>query len=257
MHEYLTAAEVDEITQIVASELAIDPLLRPQLFDRVHREFLGTLPWNPRPTAQVVSDLTTLNRVERLSDGSVPLQQWLTNAARRVQDASERAILEAALDKVARAASGEPGIDDAVAATESQEQVVFRDDTVAFGYLASGAAAGRSVGRIVVSPWSQGQPQLNAAGRAEPHAGTCWLVAPDLVVTNHHVVNARSAMNGPAPQASDAELADQAAHALVRFDYDSEESPGPDVACAALLAWSRRAGLRGATARRSPLAGPR
>lgn len=239
MGEYLAADEVDAITAVVAAELAVDPLLRPLLFERMHRGFLGTLPYNPKPSNQVFSDLTRMNRVERLSDGTVPLQQWLANAVRQVQDASQRAMLEAALDKVASAASGEPPLDDAVAASESQEKAIFRDDTVAFGYLAAGAAAGRSVGRIVVPPWSQGQPMLNAAGEAEPHAGTCWLIAPDLVLTNHHVINARAAVSGPAPQASDAELADQAAHAVVRFDYDTEQSTGQEVACAELTAWSR------------------
>jgi endonuclease G, mitochondrial len=238
MAEYLTAPEVDAVTDVVSAEVAIDPQLRPLLFDRVHRGFLATLPYNAKPGSQVFSDVTRMNGVERLVDGSVPLQQWLANAARHVQDAAQRAVLESALDRVAAAASGEPALDDAVAVAESQEKAIFRDDTVPFDFLAGGAAAGRSVGRIVVPPWSGGAPVLNPAGEPEPHAGTCWLISPDVVVTNHHVVNARSALEGPAPRASDADLSDQAAHAVVRFDYDTEQSAGQEISGSTLLAAS-------------------
>ena len=239
MTDYLDPDEIDELSAIIGRELAMDPQLRPVLFQAVHRDFLGVLPYNPRPANQVVSDLTKMNRVERLADGSVPLQQWLRAATAQVQDAGDRSTLDRALDKVTAAASGEPSVDAAAAAVESQELVIFRDDMVRFDFLERGAACGRSVGRISVPPWSSGAPVVRPDGTAEPHAGTCWLVAPRLVMTNHHVVNARAAVAGPAPQVPDTDLSDQAAHAVVHLDYVADTSEGPATACTGVVAWSR------------------
>ncbi|MFC7496301.1 MULTISPECIES: trypsin-like peptidase domain-containing protein [unclassified Nocardioides] len=239
MSEYLDDTEIDALTEIIGRELALDPQLRPILFERVHRDFLGVLPYNAKPTNQVRSDLVKMNRVERLSDGSVPLQQWLRAAAGQVQDATERAVVDQALDKVTAAAAGEPSVEAVAAVVESKELVIFRDDMVAFDFLELGALRGRSVGRITVAPWSNGAPVVRPGGAVEPHAGTCWLIAPNLVVTNHHVVNARAAVAGPAPQVPDTDLADQAAHAVVNFDYVTNASEGPSVACTGLVAWSR------------------
>lgn len=239
MTEYLDPDEIDAVSEIVGRELAVDPQLRPVLFQRVHRDFLGVLPYNARPLNQVLSDLTTMNRVERLSDGSVPLQQWLRAATGQVQDAGDRTVLDRALDKVTAAAAGEPSVEAMATAVESQELVIFRDDTVRFDFLELGARCGRSVGRISVPPWSNGAPVVRPDGVVEPHAGTCWLVAPRLVMTNHHVVNARAAVAGPAPQVPDADLGDQAAHAVVNFDYVTDASEGPRIACTWIVAWSR------------------
>jgi endonuclease G, mitochondrial len=133
---------------------------------------------------------------------------------------------------------GEPELP---AATEAElpEEIVFGDDTVPFGFLARGTAAGRAVGRIVVPPYQDAVPRTDpGGGTAHPHAGTAWLIAADLVITNHHVLNARSALDGPAPRASDADLALQAAHAVVLFDFDDDGAAGVEAACGGIVAWS-------------------
>jgi endonuclease G, mitochondrial len=237
--DYLTDDEVDAVRDAAIAAFGADPDLRPLLFEKVLPLYVATLPRLGAPANQIASDIMRMNSVERLVDGSVPLQIWLGNASRMTLQPLQRKTFQDARDKVTAMATGAPDLGAAADVSEVKEEIIFSDDTVAFGFLGQGMVAGRSVGRIAVLPYEAGAPKLTALGAPEyPHAGTAWLVAPTLAVTNHHVVNARSAIDGPAPQASDADLALQAAAAVVRFDYDTEDSPGVDVACTSLEAWS-------------------
>ena len=69
-------------------------------------------------------------------------------------------MLEKALDVVATSASGEPEMGPAGDVSEVEEEIIFRDDTLAIGFLAAGAAAGGSVGRILVWPYENGTVKL-------------------------------------------------------------------------------------------------
>ncbi|MDQ7802716.1 trypsin-like peptidase domain-containing protein [Amycolatopsis sp. A133] len=236
MREYLTTEELDEVLAVVLDEFGLDQRARILLFRDVMREFVLTLPRDDTPFNQFESDLTLMNRVERLVDGSVPLRIWLRNAERRVQDLGHREVLRRALDTVTAAADGQPDLGDAVRAAEDEthlhpEKVIFRDDTLAFGFLAGGAAAGRSVARVLITPHCDSVPTANR------YAGTCWLLANDLVITNHHVVNARR--GSPAPQVADADFATQASSAIIRFDFDTEDTWGAEIGSAGLVAASR------------------
>jgi hypothetical protein len=187
---------------------------------------------------QITSDLMSMNRVERLVDGTVPLQIWLHNAQRLTLEAGARQTFQAALDLVATAASGEPPLGPA-GEVDVAEAVVFRDDTVAFGFLARGAAAGAAVARLAVPPVENGQPRQTPLGAPEPpFIGTGWLVTPTLLVTNHHVVNARAMRDTTIPQAAEPDLRAQAAGTEVTFDYDAEGSAGTVVEGTELAAWS-------------------
>jgi hypothetical protein len=67
------------------------------------------------------------------------------------------------------------------------------------------------------------------------YLGTGFLVTPTLLVTNHHVVNARNA--GEA-RASDTDLRLQALSTIACFGFDADEMVGPDCAAEGLCAWS-------------------
>lgn len=240
MPEYLSPEQLDEVRQAATIAFPDVAVVRKFLLSGVNPTFQGLLAQYPAPGLQIESDLLEMNRVERLYDGSVPLRTWLSNAVSRTLGAAQRDVFERALDVVDSAASGRPDLADAVSSAETQERAIFRDDTVAYGFLMAGALAGRSVARILVKPYEDGQPRLAATGGADPHAGTCWLAGPQTLITNHHVLNARTAPPGqPAQQATDADLADQAAHAVVRFDFDDPGADGVQFEGTDLLAWSR------------------
>jgi V8-like Glu-specific endopeptidase len=65
------------------------------------------------------------------------------------------------------------------------------------------------------------------------HLGTGWLVRPDLIVTNWHVVNARE-KDAPAPAPADLDL--QAAALVAQFDYDDDSVAGVRVRASRLEA---------------------
>jgi len=97
------------------------------------------------------------------------------------------------------------------------EKLLFagRDERVPAGFLARGLQTAGSICRLRV-------PRLFAAGesRRGHMFGTGWLIAPSLLITNHHVIDARQRLTEP--PATPAELAQQAAGTVAWFDYLQE-----------------------------------
>lgn len=232
---YISQDDVVQLKDTAVETGLADPALRSLLFAGILPKYRASLPILPAPGPQVQSDLNEMNRVERLIDGTVPLAIWLRNAADQLTDAAARDVVLKALDRVARDAAGEPDVAPDVPTGESKEEIIFRDDTVPFGFLSGGALAGTSVARIKVLPY-QGGALLQPV--ALPHSGTGWLIAPDLLVTNHHVVNARKRTDGRQQVADPSDLQLQAQGSRSRFDYlseddtDTEETPASE-----LVAW--------------------
>ncbi|MFI2213191.1 trypsin-like peptidase domain-containing protein [Streptomyces sp. NPDC020141] len=227
MTAYLPPETILRIRDAALETGLADPMVRPLLLDGIMPRYRGTLPMIPAPGRQLHSDLNEMNRVERLVDGSVPLEIWLRNAIAQTTAADPLSLLQRALDDVARTAGGEPDVAAFAPGREIKEEIVHRDDTVPFGFLRGGDTAGLSVARLKVPPYRDGAP-LTPNGF--PHAGTGWLIAPTLLVTNHHVVNARSATDGRRPRADPADLALQARHTRARFDFECSDEEAAEAA---------------------------
>ncbi|WP_405604520.1 serine protease [Streptomyces sp. NBC_01410] len=236
MNAYLSADEIVQVRDAALETGLADPMVRPLLFDGIMPKYRGTLPMLPAPGRQLHSDLNEMNRVERLVDGSVPLEIWLRNAIAQTTEAEPLALLQRTLDDVARSAGGEPDIMAGMPAPdirEIKEEIVHRDDTVPFDFLRGGDLAGTAVARIKVPPFQGGAP-LQPNGF--PHSGTGWLIAPDLLITNHHVVNARSGTGSGRPRADAEDLRLQAQHARARFDYDTDDVETEEATVSELVA---------------------
>ncbi|MEK2474156.1 trypsin-like peptidase domain-containing protein [Streptomyces noursei] len=219
MTAYLSPDEILQLRDAALESGLTDPGVRPLLFDGIMPRYRGTLPMLAAPMHQLHSDLAQMNQVERLVDGSVPLEIWLRNAVAQTTEAEPLKVFQRALDEVARRAGGEPDILADRPAPEIKEQIVHRDDTVPIGFLRGGDLAGTAVARLKVPPYQDGAP-LQPNGF--PHAGTGWLIAPALLMTNHHVVNARTGTGAERPLAAPEDLRLQARHTRARFGYDSE-----------------------------------
>jgi endonuclease G len=219
---HLTDAEIQELTQ-AAIDGDVFQFPRTLWFEHVRRAFVLMLQLAPAPLAQFQLDLAKLNSVERLEDGSVPLHQFLTNIERllRTIGVKEAAIFGRLANKVGNAAQGVTPVANVAALPEIQEAIVHEDDSVPFGFLAAALKVGRSVGRIVVPRFDNGQQRMLANNRPWLMNGTGWLIGDDLLVTNHHVVNARNAGEAAA---SNADLLRQASAATVNFDFDADDS---------------------------------
>ncbi|WP_175407188.1 trypsin-like peptidase domain-containing protein [Streptomyces sp. TRM64462] len=230
---YLSPEAVLAVRDAALDSGLADPSVRPLLFEGIMTRYRGTLPMLPAPGRQVHSDLVEMNQVERLVDGSVPLEIWLRNAVAQTTQAAPLAVFQQALDDVARAAAGEPDVLADRPVPEIKEEIVHRDDTVPFGFLRGGDRAGLAVARLKVPPYEGGEPMRP---NGNPHAGTGWLIAPGLLVTNHHVVNARTAAGGPRVLAAPDDLRLQARHTRARFDYETDDTGTEEAEVQELLA---------------------
>ncbi|WP_222946985.1 trypsin-like peptidase domain-containing protein [Streptomyces sp. TRM49041] len=233
MTGFLSQEELLAVRDAAMDSGLADPSMRPLLFDGVLPRYRGTLPLLPAPGRQVHADLVAMNRVERLVDGSVPLEIWLRNAVAQTTESAPMAVFQQALDDVARDAGGEPDVLAGRPLPEIKEEIVHRDDTVPFAFLRGGDMAGAAVARVKVPPYEGGEP-LQPNGF--PHSGTGWLVAPDLLVTNHHVVNARTGSGGTRALAGPDDLLLQARGARARFDYESDDTETDEAAVRELVA---------------------
>jgi len=182
---------------------------------------------DPTPLNQFNLDLGRLNNIERLADGLVPLVRYLQNAAEQLELRSmpQAEIFKRLANEVGNRVRG------AAVATlpppstlpeiTKHEVIVGRDDTVDFAFISRALVAGGAVARILVPRFENENPVKLANGEPWLARGTTWIIGPRLVITNHHVVNAR--LDGQ-PDASDAEFRLQAKSATVEFDFDRTDA---------------------------------
>ena len=173
---HLTPDELVRVRDAVDEAELGDPEMRPMLFDGVMRRYVRALPLLPAPMNQLHSDLTRMNQVDRLVDGTVPLEVWLRNAARLavVADAAGRPAGRPRHGR--RETSGEPELPPPEELGEIPEAIVHQDDTVPYDFLRLGWEAGTAVARLRVPQFSGGAPRKINNVDAPPHLGTGWLV---------------------------------------------------------------------------------
>ena len=135
---------------------------------------------------------------------------------------------------MAQRTSGQPAIPAPELLPETKEAIVLEDDIMPYSFLIGGHRAGRSVAHLEVPELVGGVPQTTDAGIPRLHKGTGWLLTPDRIMTNHHVVKAREGDKQPAE--SDLKL--QAAATKVRFDFDFESAGGEVIGVDELEAWN-------------------
>jgi endonuclease G, mitochondrial len=225
----------DRILEIANAFLALDlgaNQVRPVLLLGLPTHFKGLLQDNLPPKPQVLNDLGRMNQIERLADGTVPLKVWLTNAVNLAFGTEHEKVFRRALDDTEHIASGAPRLDLAKL-PETKEVIVFRDDLLPFSFLELGVEAARSVAKLRVPSHAGGQPR-QISGTPEVHLGTGWLLTPTLLITNHHVVNARKEDEPPAPEA---DLLIQGAAATAQFGFDGDGIEGQTVQAQKLEAW--------------------
>ncbi|MEV5973416.1 trypsin-like peptidase domain-containing protein [Streptomyces sp. NPDC051921] len=230
---YLSAEELLAVENAAMEAGLADRELRGRLFAGVRDHFRAALPPQPTPFTQTQSDLRIMNRVERLMEGEVPLELWLRNAIALAADRGPVAVFQRALDHVVRDAAGEPELPAEFLSAEFKEEIVIRDDMVPFEFLHEGFVAGAAVARVTVPPYESGT-QLQPA---YPHVGTGWLIAPGLLVTNHHVVNARNGIGGGRKQVAEEDLQLQVRNSRSRFDYGADQAETEEATASGLVAW--------------------
>jgi len=216
---YLTAKELDDLQKAFANTgIVYDEATRLRLMDGVNSVFVGA----PR---SFFTDLSNLNRFERLSDGTVPLTQFLRNLVRQLSTTPQRQLFNDALRKV----SGESDTTAPVVAAEDVPEVDFEeitkdelDDFLEISFLQVGVLRLPSVAKLLVPTFNNGQ-QLMLPGGVNPSygAGTGWMIASDLILTNYHVLRNRPQAQTTQPSAADLTSQALATKAHFFFDYDN------------------------------------
>src|SRR5258705_3687760 len=191
---YLSTSEVNALLQkaVNSSLVAAD---RTLLLQGIFPPFASGLPKINNDLDQFALYLASLNTTERLSDGQVPLVQFLRNAANhlRLRGLPEADDFDRVANSIGNRSSGVPLLPDPTQLREvtHNEAIVGVDDMVDFAFLAGGMQVGRSVARIVVPRFENGTAVQTGTGAPWTMLGTAWLIAPTLMLTNHHVVAAR------------------------------------------------------------------
>jgi len=222
----------------VADRLVYDSETRRALLSGIHRKFVALIPVGSIPAIQISTDLGYLNSIERLVDGTIPLEIWLKNAADLLQPfPAESAAIQQVLHELIRCTAGSGAVENPVATLPTiQQRIVEGDDMLNAAFLEAGARATSSVVRVVVPRFENGVPATNPDGSPRRHNGTAWLLASDLLMTNHHVINAR---NDNEASASDSDLTFQAAASYVEFNFDSENAVPNRVEVERIEGWDR------------------
>lgn len=241
MFTHITPERISEIRKVFAgANIPYDDELRSILLNGINYQFVAQLKNFKNDAFQLTGDLNGLNAVERLADGTIPFEAWLRNAVEELSHIDTARVFSRALDELTnRMSSAAPIFEPASVPDlfEVREALVHRDDMVAYGFLSAGFEAGRSVARLRVTRYDNGTITKNLEGASQVHQGTGWLLTPDLVMTNHHVVNARIEGQENAKFA-DFEL--QAQNALVQFDYDADTTAGESLKTAKLEAFDAK-----------------
>jgi V8-like Glu-specific endopeptidase len=228
----------DEITAVINALVGsgLDTAgSREALFQFVSSHFVSTLPRSGVPTVQLLTDLGRMNNVERLADGAVPLQIYLQNASLLLSGTEEpQKVIRAALDQVTHRATGSPRLDPAKL-PEMKEKLIHRDDMVTFSFMEAGVRAAASVMKLRVPRFENGQPRKLASGAQMYYLGTGWLLTDSLLMTNHHVVNARNEGEADAPEA---DLRRQAEGTKAQLDFDADGMAGTELDAQSLEFWS-------------------
>ena len=183
------------------------------------------------PRAQLLRDLHYLNKPGGLMDRPDPLESWLINAINSVGPFGDREVFEHTLDglrdpdqlqlRVFRRPF-EPGGGTWHPPTKHPgyiEPALQPDSGVPVQFLEEGQRAAESIALVLVTRFDG----RKVNDRWMQASGTGWLIAPRMLITALHVVNARQ--DGE-PSAGEADLAEQACNAQVTFGYHQAGQPG-------------------------------
>jgi endonuclease G, mitochondrial len=201
--------------------------------------FVGSVPiGSVPPNAKLLLLTEEMNKTRVLLNGQVPLAKWLSNAITLAGGTQEELVFRRALEQIAP--DGRPD-DHAPADVEAAPRVdggaleiqIGDDDTLGIGFLLRGAVAARSVAKLRVHRHFDGNPSFLAGNAPDWGLGTGWLIGPDLLITNHHVIAARLPRE---PAATEADFGLQAASTEADFDHHDDSAQVKTVAVQALEA---------------------
>jgi endonuclease G len=193
--------------------------------------FVGSITGSGNGATKLTVMCGHVNRTRVLVSGDVPMAQLLSQAILLAGGRPEEVLFREALETMSADGSrdvstpaGEARSPDLASVPADQghlEIAIGEDDTIEVDFLIRGVAAARSIAKLLVHRHFNQVPSFVAGNNPDFGKGTGWLLAPRLLITNFHVINARLVGEGTA---SDADFALQGANTAVSFDYLADDS---------------------------------
>ena len=204
----------------------------------INRAFIGSAMTGGNANAKLVTVTARMNETRALVSGEVPLATWLGNAVLLAGGDERELVFRAALEEMASdsdpAAGAAPDVD-AAPRTRRRARDPDRRGRHARRAVPRARCGGRAVGRrsCASTATSAASPSMRPGGAPDWGLGTGWLLGPDLLVTNFHVVAARGPTEAAAAP-SDFDL--QAAATQVDFDFYADDAALTTVTAQACVA---------------------
>lgn len=216
----LTREEFNETSKLALS--LYEDGQRRALFRGIPRGWVASLPVPSAPLYLLLSDLGALDETRVLADGSIPLTEWLRNLVDVLEAAEQNAArVRRIRDAVAGRLQGGPPLAQPLPRGGDEIKIHTRD-YLAPSFFAEATRRVRAVARLVVPRYFAGKLDVDASGNLQPGSGTGWLLAPGLLLTNLHVMHARSAEED---ECENTDLARQISGTVALFDEDGEGQP--------------------------------
>ena len=213
---------------------------REALLANLPSNLIASLDVEGHPRVVVINIVTTLERVGRLTEtGMRPLVVLAETAKMWVAGTDAGRALDEVLKGLETHYGGEPRLPPSPTLQRPvntktitiPEAIILKDQRVDYAFVEGALRVAASVARLEIPRIFSGQRD------GESGKGTGWLIAPGLLLTNYHVIEARDLDHGEAP-ALEADLKAQGAATRVWFDYRAEAGGHVEHAASELLAWS-------------------
>jgi endonuclease G, mitochondrial len=226
---YLPDHVLDDVRDAAVSAGFVTEKRLDDLAAGIAPAFVGMYLDGGSPQGKLLTFTARLNSTRVLLSGEVPLQRWLKNAALMSQGLPEELVFRRALEMASvdgaaspTAAPGDlaaapPDVTALPAHDGELEIVINEDDTLEVDYLLAGAEASRSVAKLMVRRYFNGIASTLSGNQPDVAHGTGWMIAPSLLITNWHVVNAR--VSGKEPPASEVDFERQGEEITAIFDF--------------------------------------
>ena len=192
--------------------------------------FVAAYTQGSNANAKLLTLTNRMNTTKVLVSGEVPLTKWLNNAILLAAGVPEEAVFRRALEKasVDGAASPTASADGGATTWEDLDVAALpvadggleiqigEDDTLTVDFLHEGTTVSRSVAKLLVHRHFDGHPSMLPGDAPDFGNGTGWMLAPRLLITNWHVINARWVLE---PRASAEDFRLQGDATRVEFDF--------------------------------------
>ena len=189
------------------------PANRTMLLQRLPVGPVAVIPRYPAPMTDLHSIVAhAAGMGQLLGSGEWALAVVTRNALRFARGAQTGRLLAALLAELETRATPPPQ-------APIPEIVIGQDERLPVRFLERGLQVSRSVAKVLVTRVFNGTVQ---AGSGSRFSGTSWMIAPGLLMTNHHVIEARDPRS-EAP-AGESDFRAQAKAAEVWFHYHEDEA---------------------------------